>query len=555
MRTRVMADTLLLAVAWLWPVPSQSQSFNGSISGTARDPSGATVAGAVMVLKNEATGVEFTRISTREGEYAFRNLVPARYELRVSGAGLQPFLRRNIEVCPNGNVRLDVALTLGALAEDSRWWKRLRRGADSFRVVNDDEKAVIVEVFTRYANGEGPDKIARSLNDRKVAAPARARGASWSAKTVRSLLRQPLYRGIYRFGVTRTATGSALKRARPNARREHGQVDRVGGPVVPDKEMPELRIVPEDLAARVDARLLEQEARYKASRGTGRREGPETTGKALLSGGMLLCSFCGGAFELRTGVQRHKKTGAVVRVTLAYSCAMRRRKPGACDSPPIYVDVDDMDRAVLSSIDEVALSPEVVEELLASAPKTADGGRAALAERVAVLRKEKARLVAALATTDDPDVAEAVKGKAVEIRRAEVELAALPEVPVDPAGLRAALEQRRHDWKEALRGSVEVARAAVRRIVGPLTITPGLVEERPDFVRRGVIEDLKKDLAAWTLKYVGELRPALAEGLMTCHDSRSRGPTRGRPRRRSRAIVGAASPSGGRPRRSIPRPC
>ena len=118
MRMRIIAGTLLLTVAWLWPVPGQSQSFNGSVSGTVRDPSGAIVAGAAMVLKNEATGVELTRTSTQEGEYAFRNLVPGSYELRVSGAGFQPFLRRNIEVSPNGNVRLDVALTLGALAEE-----------------------------------------------------------------------------------------------------------------------------------------------------------------------------------------------------------------------------------------------------------------------------------------------------------------------------------------------------------------------------------------------------------------------------------------------------
>ena len=35
-----------------------------------------------------------------DGEYAFRNLVPGSYELRVNGAGFQPYLQRNIEVGP-----------------------------------------------------------------------------------------------------------------------------------------------------------------------------------------------------------------------------------------------------------------------------------------------------------------------------------------------------------------------------------------------------------------------------------------------------------------------
>jgi hypothetical protein len=113
-----MAGSLLLAAAWLLPVTGQAQSFNGSISGTVKDSTGAIVPGAEMALKNQATGVELTRTSSERGEYAFRNLVPGSYELRVKLSGFQPFLQRNIEVSPNGNVRLDVALTLGAQTEE-----------------------------------------------------------------------------------------------------------------------------------------------------------------------------------------------------------------------------------------------------------------------------------------------------------------------------------------------------------------------------------------------------------------------------------------------------
>ena len=56
---RVVPLTLLLAAAvLLLPVASHAQSFNGSISGTVVDPSGAPVAGTEMVLKNTGTGVE-----------------------------------------------------------------------------------------------------------------------------------------------------------------------------------------------------------------------------------------------------------------------------------------------------------------------------------------------------------------------------------------------------------------------------------------------------------------------------------------------------------------
>ena len=67
----------------LLPVSAWAQSFNGSISGTVKDPSGATVSGAELVLKNQAGGIELKRTSQEKGEYAFRNLVPG--HLRAPG--------------------------------------------------------------------------------------------------------------------------------------------------------------------------------------------------------------------------------------------------------------------------------------------------------------------------------------------------------------------------------------------------------------------------------------------------------------------------------------
>src|SRR6266446_6916956 len=109
--------TLLIATVALPPAPARAQSFNGSISGTVKDPSGAVVKGAEMVLKNQAGGVELRRTSTDKGEYAFRNLVPGSYELRASATGFKPFLQKNVEVNLNADVRLDLSLGLGGTAE------------------------------------------------------------------------------------------------------------------------------------------------------------------------------------------------------------------------------------------------------------------------------------------------------------------------------------------------------------------------------------------------------------------------------------------------------
>ena len=114
---RFVPFTLLLAAAvLLLPVASHAQSFNGSVSGTVADPSGSPVAGADLVLKNVATGVEIKRTSEANGAYAFRNLLPGSYELRAGFAGFKPY-QAPVEVRLNSDVRLDVALTIGGQTE------------------------------------------------------------------------------------------------------------------------------------------------------------------------------------------------------------------------------------------------------------------------------------------------------------------------------------------------------------------------------------------------------------------------------------------------------
>ncbi|HYN00808.1 MAG TPA: carboxypeptidase-like regulatory domain-containing protein, partial [Vicinamibacteria bacterium] len=115
---RFLPITLLLAAAvLLLPVAGYAQSFNGSVSGTILDPSGSPVPGASLVLRNTGTGVELRRVSEASGSYAFRNLVPGTYDLSAEIPGFQPFARRGILVAPNGDVRLDVTMSLGAQTE------------------------------------------------------------------------------------------------------------------------------------------------------------------------------------------------------------------------------------------------------------------------------------------------------------------------------------------------------------------------------------------------------------------------------------------------------
>jgi Carboxypeptidase regulatory-like domain len=112
-KCRIVPLSLLLVVVTLLPGLVWAQSFNGSISGSVKDPSGGIVAGAELLLKNQAAGVELRRTATDKGEYAFRNLVPGTYEIRVSAPGFKPHMQKNVEVNLNADVRVDLSLGLG----------------------------------------------------------------------------------------------------------------------------------------------------------------------------------------------------------------------------------------------------------------------------------------------------------------------------------------------------------------------------------------------------------------------------------------------------------
>ena len=87
--SRILAVTAL-AMVLLAPSSTMAQSFNGAITGVVRDSSGAVVPGATLTLRNVATDtIVGTAVSGADGEYAIRNLAPARYQLVITMDGFQ----------------------------------------------------------------------------------------------------------------------------------------------------------------------------------------------------------------------------------------------------------------------------------------------------------------------------------------------------------------------------------------------------------------------------------------------------------------------------------
>jgi site-specific DNA recombinase len=127
------------------------------------------------------------------------------------------------------------------------------------RKVHEPEAAVVREIFERYANGQGLKRIADNLNRKGTPTPRPRkikvdgvvrpiRPPSWAPSNVRSILLQPLYRGV----------------ARWNRLKQHDDDGPQAAKINPEGEQftfydPSWRIVSDAVTDAVDARFADED--------------------------------------------------------------------------------------------------------------------------------------------------------------------------------------------------------------------------------------------------------------------------------------------------------
>src|SRR5262245_22965260 len=78
------AIAVLLSVM---PMAAAAQTDSGRISGTARDQSGANVAGATVIATNDRTGETRSATTNNEGFFVIAPLKPSTYTIKASKDG------------------------------------------------------------------------------------------------------------------------------------------------------------------------------------------------------------------------------------------------------------------------------------------------------------------------------------------------------------------------------------------------------------------------------------------------------------------------------------
>ena len=107
-------SVLLLCLPLLLATFTLAQETTGGLQGTVKDPSGAVVSGATIVLTGNSLVGEKTSNTDQSGYYRFANLPPGSYTITASGQGFSTLKREGLVIEVGHLPSVDLTLEVGA---------------------------------------------------------------------------------------------------------------------------------------------------------------------------------------------------------------------------------------------------------------------------------------------------------------------------------------------------------------------------------------------------------------------------------------------------------
>jgi len=108
---------VVLLAAYFLSSPAHSQTTSGRILGSITDSTGASVAGASVVVTDVQRGISRTLNTNESGDYVAADLTPGTYKIHVEARGFKSAERPNVVIEVASDVRADFALQTGQVSE------------------------------------------------------------------------------------------------------------------------------------------------------------------------------------------------------------------------------------------------------------------------------------------------------------------------------------------------------------------------------------------------------------------------------------------------------
>ena len=205
-------------------------------------------------------------------------------------------------------------------------------------VIDEAAAAIIRRIFGLYLDGKSLTKIAYQLNREGVPSPragSKHKRFGWGASTIRAMLYNEKYAGVWRFKERQwvKVPGTNRRTPKPRAKDEVITLDR-----------PELRIVHADLWTAVKSKLDATKKQYTANdKG---KQSVRNRGNYVLSG-LLVCDLCGTTLTIYGG-STHRY----------YKCGTHRSKGTCANDMTVREDV--ARKKILAMIRDTIMSPKGV---------------------------------------------------------------------------------------------------------------------------------------------------------------------------------------------------
>lgn len=355
----------------------------------------------------------------------------------------------------------------------TKYDKKGRLRADGFKLVIVPEEARIIQrIFQAFVEGKAITKIAKELNDDQVPTKVKLRGG-WSLSTLARILKDEKYIGRFVWNRKTTLkeplTGKMKQVPRP---KEEWVV----------QERPDMRIISDEVWNAAQARWREIEDVFPKKKG---KKGFESQRKSYvdshpthLLSGALKCGACRGAIALVSG----KGSGY-------YGCLNASRR--ACENK-VLISRRRLEDKLIGALNESILKPDVLALVY---EKTAKKIKQQFSHVPEELRLKKIELNRAETRVHNfiefIAAGRATPGLADALGQAEEQVKALA---ADVASMEAAKDHKftppPKAWivdriaklHEVLGKRTEQSALALRRLTGPVTLTPQIPEVgRPYF--------------------------------------------------------------------------
>jgi site-specific DNA recombinase len=333
--------------------------------------------------------------------------------------------------------------------------------------VREDQAAVVRRIFTMYSAGNSLQRVSKILNAEGVTSPQPQKGRisqSWCPSSIRTILRNDRYRGRVIWGKTVKLRSKSGKRIYKRTAADKWIV----------REIPEQRIVSDELWRAVEARIETVKALYGQIGSKGGMRGRSASSPYLFSG-LLKCSQCGANISIVSG--RWRGRGDVV-----YGCPQNTYRGEAVCKNNTRVFRQPLEEKLLHGLQEQVMHPEVIEYTLAKFEdellKAVDdlGGEL---EQMRLRKKELDREIANLTNViARGDFSPALRAALVEREQEIADITAKifearpDSVTSKVSNIRRLVEQRMKDLAGLLNCDAPRVRAELAKHISAITMTP-----------------------------------------------------------------------------------